>query len=309
MTSKFIDCHTHAHFAAFKDDYKDVIGRAVQAGVVVVNVGTQKDTSTRAVEVAREFPENVWSVVGLHPIHTEKSFHDEQELGASPSTDSTGSPQASSGFTSRSEDFDYEYYKNLALDPKTIAIGECGLDYYHVSQNIEHVAEIQRKQKETFIKQIELAKDVQKPLMIHCRGSTPSTGSGQAGSPQGDAFGGLIKTLEINKSKLNDNPGIIHFFTGTMEDAKKLLDLGFYFTFGGVITFARNYDEVIKTIPIDRLLSETDAPYVTPEPYRGKRNEPAYVVYVVRKLAEIKRVLEEEMAEQIWRNAKTVFRL
>src|SRR3989344_6130296 len=169
MTSKFIDCHTHAHFAAFKDDYKDVIGRAVQAGVVVVNVGTQKDTSARAVEVAHEFSSfakatedtaRVYAVVGLHPIHTERSYHDEQELGASPSTDSTGSPQASSGFTSRGEDFDYEYYKKLALDPKTVAIGECGLDYYHVTQNINHVPSVKEKQKETFIKQIELAFDV-----------------------------------------------------------------------------------------------------------------------------------------------------
>ncbi|MDO8574232.1 MAG: TatD family hydrolase [bacterium] len=293
MTSKFIDCHTHAHFAAFKDDYREVIERALKSGVSVVNVGTQKDTSAKAVEVAHgfdelttsEFSPKVWAVVGLHPIHTEKSFHDEQELGVSPST--------SSGFTSRGEDFDYEYYKNLALDPKTVAIGECGLDYYHVSQNMEHVAEIQGKQKETFIKQIELAYEVKKPLMIHCR----------------DAFADLIEILNSKSSILNPVPGVVHFFTGTMEDAKRLLDLGFYFTFGGVITFARSYDEVIKMIPMNRLLSETDAPYVTPEPYRGKRNEPAYVVYVVRKLAEIKGVTEEEMAGQIWENAKTVFRL
>ena len=284
MTSKFIDCHTHAHFAAFKDDYREVIERALKIGVSVVNVGTQKDTSAKAVEVTREFSNNVFAVVGLHPIHIEKSYHDAKELGA-------GGDE--NGFTSRGDDFDYEYYKNLALDPKTVAIGECGLDYYHVSQNIEHVAEIQEKQKRAFIRQIELAKDVQKPLMIHCR----------------DAFTDLIEILKINKSKLNNIPGIVHFFTGTMEDAKKLLDLGFCFTFGGVITFARSYDEVIKMIPMDRILSETDAPYVTPEPYRGKRNEPAYVVYIVRKLAELKGVVEEEMAEQIWENAKTVFRL
>ncbi len=282
----YIDAHTHAHFAAFKDDYKEVIGRAIQAGVVVVNVGTQKDTSAKAVEVAHgfdeltagEFSPKVWAVVGLHPIHTEKSYHDTQELGA-------GGDE--SGFTSRGEDFDYEYYKKLALDSRTLAIGECGLDYFRLGE------ESKKRQAEAFVSQIELAFDVKKPLMIHCR----------------DAFSDLIEVLEVDKNKLNDKPGIVHFFTGGIEDAKKLLNLGFYFTFGGVVTFTRDYDEVIKVIPMDRILSETDAPYVTPEPYRGKRNEPAYVVYVVRKLAELKGVTEEEMAERIWGNAKEVFGL
>ena len=276
MKVRYIDAHTHAHFAAFNDDYKEVIGRALEVGVAVVNVGTQKDTSAKALEVAHEFSENVWAVVGLHPIHTEKSFHDAKELGA-------GGDE--SGFTSRGEMFDYEYYRKLALDPKTVAIGECGLDYFRLGE------ETKEKQKEAFLKQVELAYDVKKHLMIHCR----------------DAFGDLIKILEENKNKLNAKPGVVHFFTGTVDDARKLLSLGFYFTFGGVITFARSYDKVIKTIPMDRLLSETDAPYVTPEPYRGKRNEPAYVVYVVRKLAELRGVSEEEMAEQIWANAKAVF--
>ncbi|MEK9173276.1 MAG: TatD family hydrolase [Patescibacteria group bacterium] len=314
---KYIDAHTHAHFAAFKDDYKEVIERALDAGVSVINVGTQKDTSARAVEVAHEFLENVWAVVGLHPIHTEKSYHDPQELGSLDSASISNSRELENkgemglsrstlqdfseknleGFTSRGEDFDYEYYKRLALDPKTVAIGECGLDYYHVTRNMKHEASAQR-QKEAFVKQIELAYDVKKPLMIHCR----------------DAFSDLVKVLEENKSRLNDKPGIVHFFSGTVEDAKKLLDLGFYFTFGGVITFppkegqppAGAYSEVIKMIPMDRLLSETDAPYVTPVPFRGKRNEPAYVVYVVRKLAELKGVSEEVMAEQIWGNAEQV---
>ncbi len=295
---KYIDAHTHAHFAAFKDDYKDVIGRATEAGVAVVNVGTQKDTSAKAVEVAHgfdkltisEFPGGVWATVGLHPIHTDKSFHDADELGSS---------SDAKGFTSRGEEFDFEYYKKLALDPKTVAIGECGLDYFRMEQSTNREEQIE-KQEDAFIKQIELAFDVKKPLMIHCRGSASSPSS---------AFVDLIKILEANKSKLNNKPGIVHFFTGTIEDAKKLLDMGFYFTLGGVITFARSYDEIIKMIPMDRILSETDAPYVTPAPFRGKRNEPAYVIYVVRKLAEIKGITEEKMAEQIWENAKRIFKL
>ena len=299
---KYIDAHTHAHFAVFKDDYKHVIGRAIDSGVSVVNVGTQRDTSKRAVEVAHELGEGVWAGVGLHPIHTEKSFHDEQELGSVDPITISNSRELenkeggdSRGFTSRGEEFDYEYYKKLALDSKVVAIGECGLDYFRIMNNesgIMNVEEVKKRQKDAFIKQIELAKEVQKPLMIHCR----------------DAFDDLVAILDLHFTLHNSKaPGIVHFFTGTKENAKVLLGMDFYFTFGGVVTFTRDYDEIIKLIPMDRILSETDAPYVTPVPFRGKRNEPAYVIYVVRKLAEIKGVTEEEMTEQIWSNAKRVF--
>ena len=127
--------------------------------------------------------------------------------------------------------------------------------------------------------------------MIHCR----------------NAFDDLIKLLATNYQLLNSPPGIIHFFSGTAEDAKKLLELGFSFTLGGVITFARDYDGVIKMIPMDRILSETDAPYVAPVPYRGKRNEPLYVIEVVKKLAEIKNISIEEMAKATVKNANRIF--
>ncbi|MDP3725505.1 MAG: TatD family hydrolase, partial [Nanoarchaeota archaeon] len=108
--------------------------------------------------------------------------------------------------------------------------------------------------------------------------------------------------------QLSTPSGVVHIFSGTKEDARKLLNMGFYFTFGGVITFVRDYDEIVRYIPADRIMSETDAPYVTPTPYRGKRNEPAYVVEVVKKLAELKGVSVEEMKERIWENARRVFR-
>ncbi len=273
----FIDCHTHAHFAAFKEDWKEVIQRALDNNVWVVNVGTQKDTSARAIEVAHRFPEGVFATVGLHPVHTSKSFHDAQELGDT---------ESAKGFTSRGEEFDPEVYKKLAVDPKVVAIGECGLDYYHLDE------ESKERQKAVFLGQIEVAQAVGKPLMIHCR----------------QAFPDLITILKEHQDRLSPaNPGIIHFFSGTKDEAKELLDLGFAFTFGGVITFVRDYDEVARLIPVDRVLSETDAPYVTPVPYRGKRNEPSYVVEVVKKLAELKSVSVEEMKEAIFTNAKRVF--
>jgi TatD DNase family protein len=136
-----------------------------------------------------------------------------------------------------------------------------------------------------FIKQIELAIETKKPLMVHCR----------------QAFDDLIHIL--------NTPGVIHFFTGTKEDAKKLLDMGFSFSFGGVITFARDYDEVIRYIPIEHILLETDAPYVTPVPHRGKRNEPMYVMEVAKKTAEIKGLSFEEICATTSENARKMFRL
>lgn len=278
-TPHFFDVHTHTQFAVFKDDQDAVIQRALQAGVWMVNVGTQKDTSRTAVETARRYAEGVYASVGVHPIHTEKSYHDEKELGIT--------NHASAGFTSRGEEFDYEYYKSLASDEKVVAIGECGLDYYRLSE------ETKDKQKKMFLGQIELAYEIKKPLMIHCR----------------NAFGDLISVLKIQNSKFQVTPGIIHFFSGTTDDARQLLDLSFFFSFGGVITFARDYDEVVKYIPLDRIVLETDAPYVTPVPWRGKRNEPYYISAVAHKIAELKLISTEETAGQTAQNAKLIFNL
>ncbi|MGC9602903.1 MAG: TatD family hydrolase [Minisyncoccia bacterium] len=270
MQPKFFDAHTHANLAAFSGDYKETINRALSSGVGLVNIGTQKDTSLRAVEIAREFTrEPVFATIGLHPTHThEDDFHDEHELAVS---------------TGASEEFDHDLYKKMALDPKVVAIGECGLDYFRLSGDTEEKKE---KQKKVFVEQIKLAHEIKKPLMIHCRSAFPE----------------LIEALEENKGLLNEKPGIIHFMSGTKDEAKKLADLGFYFTFGGVITFARDYDEIIRFLPMERILSETDAPYVSPAPYRGKRNEPAYVIEVVKRLAEVRGVPFGEICGKIVQN-------
>ena len=293
MTPKLIDAHTHVQFAAFQNDWEVVVRRALDAGIWLVNVGTQKDTSARAVEIANKYPEGVYATVGLHPIHTDKSFHDEQELGIM--------NNESGIFQSRGEEFDYEYYKKLAQDPKVVAVGECGLDYYRISNKESGIRE---KQKAAFIKQIELAHDIKKPLMIHCR-AHPKPGAKEGR----DAYDDLIETLlTTHYSLLITNPaGIVHFFSGTADHAQKLLDLGFYFSFGGVITFTRDYDELIKYIPLDRILLETDAPYVAPAPYRGQRNEPLYVVEVAKKIGEIKRVSLDKISRQTIQNTKNIF--
>ncbi len=285
LSPKLFDVHTHVQFAAFKDDADLVIQRALDAGVWMVNVGTQRDTSARAVEFAEKYPEGLYATVGLHPLHTEKSYHDVQELELflnSQEFENSGTP----GFTSRGEEFDHAYYKKLAEHFKFVAIGECGLDYYRLGE------ETKEKQKSVFLQQIELASDIKKPLMIHCR----------------KAFKDLIDILNSYLVIRNsNNPGIVHFFSGTKDDAQKLLDMGFSFSFGGVITFVRDYDEVVRYIPLERILLETDAPYVAPVPYRGKRNEPAYVVEVALKLAEIKGVETSEAISVTTVNARNVF--
>jgi len=280
MENKFFDNHAHLNFSAFDNDIEEVITRAREASVGIINVGTQRDTSKRAVVIANTY-DGVYAIVGLHPIHTEASHHDASELG-----------EGGKEFTSRGEVFDYDYYLDLARDPKVLAIGECGLDYFRVGSGTKD------KQMEAFEAQIKLAIEVDKPLMLHIRDN------GKVEAYQ-DA-------IDVIKKYKKDNPnlrGDVHFFAGNIDIVNQFLELGFTFSFTGAITYGTNYVEVIKHIPLDRMLSETDCPYVAPVPYRGKRNEPAYVVEVVRKIAEIKGLPFDEVAEQLRRNSKELFRI
>lgn len=275
-TPKLIDVHTHVQFHAFANDAEVIIQRAHEAGVWMINVGTQRDTSAAAIALAHRYQEGVYATVGLHPIHTEKSYHDAKELSAD-----------DKGFTSRGEEFDYAFYKKMAEDEKVLAIGECGLDYYRL------IEETKKKQTAAFVAQMQLAREVGKPLMIHCR----------------NAFADLIDVLKQERALLNDVPGIIHFFSGSEADALALMDLGFSFSFGGVITFARDYDASIIYIPMERILLETDAPYVTPAPYRGKRNEPLYIEEVAKKMAELKQRSFEDITSITVKNARELFHI
>ena len=293
MQEIFFDAHTHAHFAAFKDDMDEVLKRALDNNVYLINVGTQIDTSKKAVEVAHKYPKGVYATIGLHPVHTEKSYHDPQELGINTTKEEGLALSNAEGFTSRGEVFDYDAYKELSKNEKVVGIGECGLDYYHLNE------ETKKTQKEAFIKQIELAYDIKKPLMIHCR----------------EAFDDLIDILESHKNELlNGYAGVTHFFAGTKDQAKKLLELGFAFSFGGASTFPEkagkySYGEIIEYLPMDKIVLETDAPYVTPVPYRGKRNEPVYVIEVAKKIAELKNLTLGETRDMTTQNVLNIFKI
>src|SRR3989339_297887 len=257
MMPKYIDIHSHVNFKAFKEDGDVVLKRALQNDTWVINVGSQLSTSKRAVEIANKYEEGIFAIVGLHPIHLEEAFHDKEETGGG-------------SFMTRVEEFNKDIYRELLQDPKVVALGECGWDYFHCG------VETIEKQKKTFREQISLSQETGKPLMLHIRNN-----------PKDSSLNAYQDVLEILK-EFPKAKGNVHFFSG-------------------VITFTRAYDEIIKNIPLDMIMSETDAPYVAPVPYRGQRNEPSYVKEVVKKIAQIKGISEEETREAIIANVKRVF--
>ncbi len=181
------------------------------------------------------------------------------------------------------------YHKALR-NSKVVAIGEVGLDYYRTPE-----PEKQKKQKEIFEQFIDLAQKTKKPMVLHFRDSS----KGSSGKVHKDALEILPK----------DIAGVSHSFTGSLQEAKEYLNRGIYLGFNGIITFARQYDEIVKYTPLEHILLETDAPYLTPEPYRGKRNEPAYVVEVAKKVAELKNEPLEKVIQQTTDNCKKLFKI
>lgn len=277
MSIKIIDAHTHVNMMDAAQQ-SAVIQRALSMGIGMINAGADEKTSVDAVALTHAYVEGVWATVGCHP----------QEIDTQ---------------------IDLELIKKLAQDERVVGIGECGLEYFKLDPVRE--VEIKKKQKELFEAHIQIAHEVKKPLVIHCR----------------EAFADTISILKKNKEKLlsathlrpavvgtlvgeqgyGGQAGIIHFFTGTPEDAKQLLELGFSFTFGGLITFNRSFDEIIKSIPVERILVETDAPWVAPQSHRGQQNEPSYIPEVVTRLAQVKSVSQEEMEGILLENTKKVF--
>jgi TatD DNase family protein len=282
---RLIDSHCHIHFNAYQADMDEVIARTLNKGVFMITVGTQKDTSRTGLEVAKRH-EGMWATVGLHPNHTvEQEFWDDDELPPQ--------EQATPKIQTRAEEFDMEYYRELAKHPKCVGIGEFGLDWYRIPEGVDR-REVMYRQEQTVRAQFDLATDVHKPVVIHCR----------------DAYSRQAEMIQeaIGEGKLARR-GVIHCFTGTLPEAQAFLELGFYISFSGILTFAKNLQKVAREIPLDRLLVETDSPYLTPSPDRGKRNEPWRVEYVAMKLAELKGVTLEEAAQQTVRNTKQVFDL
>ncbi len=282
-----LDAHCHIQFPTYDSDRDAVIARAKKTQVTMVAVGTQGETSRMGIACAEANPELVWATVGFHPNHLSDAWHHDtkEQVGAKP------------------EAFDEKIFLELAGHPRVVAIGECGLDYYRL---IPDHKEIEKdRQRKVFLAHIRIAEKTKKALMIHCRPSSVKTSEGKALSTD-DAYEDLLREFSMLNFQF---PKIVHFYVGSISVTRKLIDAGFYFTFGGVITFSRDYDEVIRMIPNERILTETDAPYVAPEPYRGKRNEPVYITETAKRLAEIKGISYHEISRQTTANAAEVFKI
>ena len=289
--SMFIDTHAHLNFNAFKEDASSVIEKCLKEDIWLINVGAQYSTSLRAVEYAQKYKNGVFAAIGLHPIHLEEVEIEEEGIK----------------FKSRKEKFNKTKYHLLALNSKkVVAIGECGLDYYRIDQIKKPKEKIKRKQKDVLISHLDLARELDLPIIFHCRGSK--------NNPL-DAYFDLLEILkEINPKFIAQRKklkGVVHCFLGNKKIAKKFLDLNLYLGFTGIITFSKTdqLKEVISFCPLKKILIETDAPYLAPIPYRGKRNEPLYVKFVAQRIAEIKKIEIEKVAQQTTKNAFQCFNL
>lgn len=256
---KYFDIHSHLNFKDYDADRGEVIRRLKETGTHTIVVGTDFESSKQAVDLADKY-EEIFACIGIHPMDD------------------------------ANKNSDISLFEELVKHPKVVAIGECGLDFYHADKATDF-----ERQRKLFVTQIEFAVAHDKPIMIHAR----------------DAYEELLEILEPLKKTHGDLPagrqgklrGNVHFFAGGLDVAKRLFNIGFTISFTGVITFVRDYDEVIKSAPIDMIMSETDAPFVAPLPYRGKRNEPVFVNEVVKKIAEIRGEGEEQVRTALVNNA------
>lgn len=253
----FFDTHAHLDAAQYDEDRHETIIRAKEAGIEhIVNIGFDRQTIPTTLALTEQY-DFIYAAIGWHPV---ESIH--------------------------MQEGDLQWIEQLCANPKVVAIGEIGLDY-HWDTSPKDI------QKKVFREQIQLAKKLKKPIIIHNR----------------DAHGDIVKILE--EENASEVGGIMHCFSGSWETAKLCLDMNFYISFGGPVTFknARVPKEVLEKVPLDRLLIETDCPYLAPHPFRGKRNESSYVTLVAEAAAQIKGISLNELAEITSQNGKKCFRI
>lgn len=252
---------THAHYEdeKFDSDREELLASMQAHGIgKIVNVGSSLETVKKSMDLAEKY-DFIYAAVGVHP--SEIACLDEE------------------GFA---------WLKEQAKHPKTVAIGEIGLDYYWDKEK-----DVQEKQREWFRRQLTLAKDMELPVIIHSRDAAEDT---------------LTIMKEAYAMQI---PGVIHCFSYSVQMAEEYVRMGYYIGVGGVVTFknARKLKEVATKIPLEYLLLETDCPYMAPEPFRGKRNSSLYLPYVAKKIAEIKGITEQEVIDATERNARKMYRL
>jgi len=290
----YFDTHAHLNFAAFVKDRDRVAKKCLKQQVWMINVGSNFFTSAIAVDFARKFDKGVYAAVGLHPINL--GIEDSRKVSEA---------EILSKESPFEKEFDYESYKNLVLgknldssgieklakNQKVVAIGEVGLDYFYKPKAKEKLKGFKLSQELLFLQELKLSKELDLPLIIHCR----------------MAHSELLNILHAQEGVYHQKfKGVIHCFTGNVTQLKEYLDLGFYIGFNGII-FKLNLKDVIKKVPLDKLLLETDCPYLSPPEYNQKRNDPMGVKYVAKEIARIKKIPLEELADQTTKNAQQLF--
>ena len=252
-----VDTHCHLDDTRYNDDVDSVIDRAISQGVKKFIIpGADIKTLPRAVELSERY-ENIFFAVGIHPYHAEQ--------------------------------YSRAALEKYAEHKKCVAIGECGLDYFRLPKDKNEAEEEKEKQKNVFIDQILLAKELDKPLIVHIRDAS-------------------LDSLKLLEEYAGPKGGVLHCYNAD-EQLLKLADRNFYFGIGGVLTFknAKKLVNVYPKIPLDRLLIETDAPYLTPHPYRGERNEPSYTTLVAEKMSELSGIDIEEIERITTENTSRLF--
>ena len=257
MTFDYFDIHSHLYFPDYDKDREEEIKKIHKAKIGTITIGTGFETSQTAIKLAEE-NEHLFACIGQHPgdLNEDSVFDERLEV--------------------------------LAEHKKVVAIGECGLDYFRLppeqsegnkSDKASATTALKSIQKTIFEYHIDLAISSDLPLMLHIR-STKGTN---------DAYLDALMILEHHAKIAGDKlRGNVHFFAGDKDILNRFLDIGFTISFTGVITFTKDYDELIKLTPLDKIMAETDAPFVAPVPHRGKRNSPLYVPEVVKRIAELK---------------------
>lgn len=278
MSYQYIDTHAHLNLEAFADDVSAVAKTCTEKSVGVINIGTTLASSQKAVELAEHY-EDQYAVIGLHPIQTTSTKNEDGSV------------------RTEGEGFAVEDFTALVTKQKVVGVGECGFDYWHTEPDSYAV------QEEAFIQQIQFANEHNLPLMIHTRDPKPGQESPTGRSVYADVYDVLAQYAKV--------PFTIHFYAGSVLQAEKFFELSGNVSFTGVITFknAPEYHEVVQALPLDKMLAETDAPYVAPVPHRGTRAEPWMVIEVYKKIAELKNLDEELVRTQLLQNARALYKI
>ena len=268
------DTHCHLDFNTFDEDRLAVIQRARAAGVERILLPALDLESSRSVIGLAEAHIDLYAAIGFHPTDLEK-FSEET----------------------------FAELRQLAEHPKVLAIGEIGIDYYWVKE-----AGKRRFQQEVLRRQLGFARSANKPVVIHMREENDAW-SGNASTDLLEILREWYQTLKVDNHPLAEKPGVLHSFNGNLETAQQALEMDFYIGVTGPVTY-KNAEEkrrIIRQLPLERLLIETDAPFLAPVPHRGKRNEPAFVAYIADKIAEIHMTTREQVAEITAANAARLF--